>query len=103
MEEQSREVRFHIFKFYLEKCHPPSPEELVTLTASSLDSVQDALKFLEEEHHLVLYKEAIGSPTPIAMVHSFSHLYVLSHHSDIRLLIKFSPTPYLVVSLNSST
>jgi hypothetical protein len=74
MEEQSRKVRFYIFKFYLEKCHPPSAKELATLTGSSLDSVQDALKFLEEEHHLVLYKEAVGSPTPIAMVHPFSHL-----------------------------
>jgi hypothetical protein len=74
MEEQSREVRFYIFQFYLDNCHPPSAEELATLTGLSLENVQAVLKFLEEEHHLVLYKEAAGSPTPIAMVHPFSHL-----------------------------
>jgi hypothetical protein len=74
MEEQSSEVRFYIFKFYLDNCHPPSAGELATLTGLSLNSVQDALKFLQEEHHLVLYNEAVESPTPIAMIHPFSHL-----------------------------
>ena len=74
MEGQGREVRFHIFKIYLENCHPPSVEELATLTGLPLGTVEDALMFLEKEHHIVLYKEAVGSPTPITMVHPFSHL-----------------------------
>ncbi|KAH8807368.1 Alkylmercury lyase-domain-containing protein [Xylogone sp. PMI_703] len=78
--EHACEVRFHIFKFYLEHCHPPSVGELATITGKSAEDVLNSLEILEQEHHLVLHKKNIATPTPIAMVHPFAHL----------------PTPYIV-------
>jgi hypothetical protein len=54
---------------------------------------------LQKEYHLVISKEAVGSLTPITIVHPFSHLQAPPHHSYGRLLTGASPTPYIAVSL----
>jgi hypothetical protein len=48
--------------------------ELADSTDHSTPEVMDLLKRLEDLHHLTLYKEIVPSPTPISMVHPFSHL-----------------------------
>lgn len=77
MDEHPSNVRYHIFKFCLEHCHPPSIGELTILTGQPVDKIPEILRVLEQEKHLVLYKENVPSQTPIAMVHPFAHLYVL--------------------------
>jgi hypothetical protein len=74
MDEHTRHVRYQIFKFCLEHCHPPSAEELAYLTGLPADIIPGILRVLEQEKHLVLYRENVPSRTPIAMVHPFAHL-----------------------------
>lgn len=61
----SREVRRLIFAHYL--------QELSSLAGIPETEVSEALQALEEAHHLVLYDKNVYSPTPISMVHPFSH------------------------------
>ena len=77
MDEHTSNVRYHIFKFCLDHCHPPSVRELALLTGQPVDKIPEILRVLEQEKHLMLYKENVPSQTPIAMVHPFAHLYVL--------------------------
>lgn len=74
MDEPTRKVRFEIFRFILDKCRPPTTAELADSTGHSTAEVMDILKRLEDLHHLTLYNENVPSPTPISMVHPFSHL-----------------------------
>ncbi|KAK0660336.1 hypothetical protein DIS24_g3437 [Lasiodiplodia hormozganensis] len=80
MTDCARSVRHFIFTFYLEHCRPPTTQEIATAGSFSADQVTDALRELETSHHIVLYKDGVPSPTPIAMAHPFSHL----------------PTPFIV-------
>jgi hypothetical protein len=59
------------------------------------------LKILAKEHllYLVLSKEAVGSLTPITIVHPFSHLQAPPQHNYGRLLTGVDSTPYIAVSL----
>lgn len=49
----------------------PTLEELTKSTNLAPETVSKSLKQLEDLHHLVLYKEGVLSPTPIAMIHPF--------------------------------
>lgn len=70
----SREVRRLIFTHYLEHCRPPTLQELSSLARMPEAEVSEALQALEDAHHLVLYDKNVYSPTPISIVHPFSHL-----------------------------
>jgi hypothetical protein len=48
--------------------------ELSSLANIPEEEVAKGLRVLEEAHHLVLYDKNVYSPTPISMVHPFSHL-----------------------------
>jgi hypothetical protein len=70
----SRELRQLIFNYYLEHCRPPTLQELSSLANIPEQEVAKGLRALEEAHHLVLHDRNVHSPTPICMVHPFSHL-----------------------------
>lgn len=70
----SRELRQLIFNYYLAHCRPPTLGELSSLANIPEEEVAKGLRVLEEAHHLVLYDKNVYSPTPISMVHPFSHL-----------------------------
>lgn len=74
MDEQTRNVRHIIFSFYLKYCRPPGISDIASAAGLSTSQTADALQQLESMHHIVLYKNAVPSPTPIAMAHPFSHM-----------------------------
>jgi len=74
MDEQIRNVRRFIFSFYLRQSRPPGINDIASGTGLSTTLVANALQQLESQHHVVLYKDAVPSPTPIAMAHPFSHM-----------------------------
>ncbi|KAM0518129.1 hypothetical protein ACHAPE_004536 [Trichoderma viride] len=79
MDTETRTTRFRIMRFYLDNGRPPTLEELTKSTDLAPETVSKSLKQLEDLHHLVLYKEGVPSPTPIAMIHPFSHLPTAYH------------------------
>lgn len=72
----SRKLRQFIFTYYLEHCRPPTLREMSLLADEELEEKQvlEELQTLQNAHHLVLYDKNVFSPTPISMVHPFSHL-----------------------------
>ncbi|KAL7892179.1 Alkylmercury lyase domain-containing protein [Trichoderma sp. SZMC 28014] len=79
MDTETRTTRFRIMRFCLDNGRPPTVEELTKSTNLAPETVLKSLKQLEDLHHLALYKEGVPSPTPIAMVHPFSHLPTSYH------------------------
>jgi hypothetical protein len=73
----SRKLRQLIFAYYLEHCRPPTLQEMSLLADEPEKQVSKDLQALQDAHHLVLYDKNIFSPTPISMVHPFSHLWVV--------------------------
>lgn len=74
MDRRDRQLRYEIFQFLLENCRPPTVKELADNSKFSEDDVVAGLRKLHDLHHLSLYNEDVPTPTPIAMVHPFSHL-----------------------------
>jgi hypothetical protein len=70
----SRRLRQLIFTHHLEHCRPPTLREMSLLADEEEKQVLEELQTLQDEHHLVLYGKNVFSPTPISMVHPFSHL-----------------------------
>ncbi|KAM5386615.1 hypothetical protein ACJZ2D_000578 [Fusarium nematophilum] len=86
MDELARRVRHQVFAFYLDRCRPPTIPEIATAAAVTEEQANDALRQLEETHHVVLHKRGVCTPTPISMAHPFSHI----------------PTPFVVSQGNRS-
>jgi hypothetical protein len=74
MDSRDRQLRYDIFQFVLENCRPPTIKELTGHASLSEGDVKISLKSLHDLHHLSLHDEDVPTPTPIAMVHPFSHL-----------------------------
>ena len=70
----SQKLRQLIFTYYLEHCRPPTLREMSLLADEGEKQVSEELQTLQDAHHLVLYDKKVFSPTPISMVHPFSHL-----------------------------
>ncbi|OCL07574.1 hypothetical protein AOQ84DRAFT_408710 [Glonium stellatum] len=82
MDDDVRSVRYFIFTFFLENCRPPSLEDICAACEVSEDRSLEILAALEKGRHLVLHKKDVHSPTPISMVHPFSHLptsFIVTH------------------------
>ncbi|KIW35266.1 uncharacterized protein PV07_01970 [Cladophialophora immunda] len=80
MDRDARQLRYEVFQFILERCRHPTVQELVVPGSRDESQVTLQLRKLHDLHHLKLHDEGVPTPTPIAMVHPFSHL----------------PTPYIV-------
>jgi len=74
MDQSDRQLRFEVINFWLDNCRPPTTQDLASKGGRDEADVRRGLKRLEELHHLKLYGDEVPSPTPIAMVHPFSHL-----------------------------
>jgi DNA-binding MarR family transcriptional regulator len=74
MDDTDRKIRYEVFQFILDRCRPPTIQDLANRTSIKEQDVVASLAKLEDLHHLKLYGEGVPSPTPIAMVHPFSHL-----------------------------
>jgi len=74
MDRDTRQLRYEIFQFVLENCRPPTIQDLTARASLTETEVNLGLRKLHDLHHLSLYGEGVPSPTPIAMVHPFSHL-----------------------------
>ncbi|KAJ5359402.1 uncharacterized protein N7496_011815 [Penicillium cataractarum] len=74
MDDITRNVRYHLFQFYLRECRPPTVDELAQESGLQSSEIPPILQQLEDSHHIVLYKHESCAPTPIAMAHPFSHL-----------------------------
>src|ERR1700761_8203618 len=64
----------HSIMLVLEECRPATLEELSQMSPTSSNETLALLRKHEELHHMVLYQDGSVSPTPIAMMHLFSHL-----------------------------
>jgi hypothetical protein len=69
----SQKLRQLIFT-YLEHCRLLTLREMSLLADEGEKQVSEELQTLQDAHHLVLYDKKGFSPTPISMVHPFSHL-----------------------------
>lgn len=81
MNDTQRKLRYEVMKFLLRECRPPTVQDLVSQGFEDEVSVTTGLEKLRDLHHLALYEPGTPSPTPIAMAHPFSHLYVSIIHA----------------------